>query len=113
MSDMRVLFAGTVLDIMLIGTSSVISWPHFTSRVPTATPSKRILPIFNTLAFFGVEPGVSYHSVQEVFTDTSPRLSIQGWYHRSTAPEGAEMASISQLKVTATLFFEPFFALVS
>lgn len=60
------------------------------------------MPNFNTMAFFGVEPGVSYHSVQEVFTDESPRLSIQGWYHRSTAPEGAEMASISQLKSVGT-----------
>ena len=45
--------------------------------LPEASPCNRILPLFNTMAFFAVEPGVSYHSVQEVFTDRSPRISIQ------------------------------------
>ncbi len=51
-------------------------------RIPTVFPCKTILPTFNSLAFFVVTPGESFHSVQEVFGD-SPRLSIQGGFlHR-------------------------------
>ena len=46
-------------------------------RVPKPIPAKTILPTFNSMAFFAVEPGFSFHSVQEVFGDR-PRLSIQG-----------------------------------
>jgi len=66
--------------------------------VPSAAPSAGLLPLRNTLALFPVTPGRSYHSVQEVFTDRAPRLSIQGWYHAAAPPEGAEMASLNQLK---------------
>jgi Rps23 Pro-64 3,4-dihydroxylase Tpa1-like proline 4-hydroxylase len=45
--------------------------------VPGALPVKTILPVFNSMAYFVVEPGKSFHSVQEVFCDR-PRLSIQG-----------------------------------
>jgi hypothetical protein len=45
--------------------------------------------------------------VQEVYTDRSPRLSIQGWYHAETAPAGAEMASVSQLKTVAAEILGP------
>ena len=45
--------------------------------VPTPLPVKTILPEFNSMAYFVVEPGKSFHSVQEVFCDR-PRLSIQG-----------------------------------
>eukprot|EP00956_Cyclotella_meneghiniana_P038912 scaffold162054_cov24-Cyclotella_meneghiniana.AAC.3 len=34
-------------------------------RFPTALPVKTILPTFNSMAYFVVEPGVSFHSVQE------------------------------------------------
>lgn len=49
-------------------------------RIPATTPSTRVLPLFNHIAFFQVQPGVSFHSVQEVSGDR-PRLSLQGWYH--------------------------------
>lgn len=45
--------------------------------VPKPLPIKTILPEFNSMAYFIVEPGKSFHSVQEVFCDR-PRLSIQG-----------------------------------
>ena len=48
-----------------------------TKSVPEAFPDKTILPKFNSMAYFEVQPGVSFHSVQEVFCDR-PRLSIQG-----------------------------------
>lgn len=39
----------------------------------------QVLPKFNSMALFAVQPGRSYHSVQEVYADRTPRLSIQGW----------------------------------
>jgi Rps23 Pro-64 3,4-dihydroxylase Tpa1-like proline 4-hydroxylase len=58
-------------------------------KVPKPIPSKRILPTFNTMAYFVVDPGNSFHSVQEVFGDR-PRLSIQGmlvrWSNRTFIP---------------------------
>jgi Rps23 Pro-64 3,4-dihydroxylase Tpa1-like proline 4-hydroxylase len=67
------------------------------TKVPGATPVKTVLPKFNSLAFFVVQPGVSFHSVQEVFCDR-PRLSIQGWYHAKEMPTDMEQASLNQLK---------------
>ena len=51
-------------------------------RVPKPFPSKTILPTFNSLAYFVVSPGESFHSVQEVFCDR-PRLTIQGMSSKS------------------------------
>ena len=68
-----------------------------TRKVPGVVPVKTILPKFNCMAYFEVKPGVSFHSVQEVFCDR-PRLSIQGWYHAKEEPVEIENASLSQLK---------------
>mmetsp|Transcript_22034 Transcript_22034/g.47916 ORF Transcript_22034/g.47916 Transcript_22034/m.47916 type:complete len:600 (+) Transcript_22034:224-2023(+) len=68
-----------------------------TSCVPGALPVKTILPVFNSMAYFVVKPGVSFHSVQEVFCDR-PRLSIQGWYHAKESPAQLENATLSRLK---------------
>eukprot|EP00581_Thalassiosira_minuscula_P028907 CAMPEP_0183755174 /NCGR_PEP_ID=MMETSP0739-20130205/4021_1 /TAXON_ID=385413 /ORGANISM="Thalassiosira miniscula, Strain CCMP1093" /LENGTH=622 /DNA_ID=CAMNT_0025991937 /DNA_START=83 /DNA_END=1947 /DNA_ORIENTATION=- len=67
--------------------------------VPSALPIKTILPVFNSLAYFVVRPGVSFHSVQEVTCDR-PRLSIQGWYHAKETPEQMENATLQRLKST-------------
>jgi len=42
--------------------------------------SKRFIPQFNSMAFFNVQPGYSFHEVEEVKVDKH-RISIQGWYH--------------------------------
>jgi prolyl 3-hydroxylase /prolyl 3,4-dihydroxylase len=68
------------------------------ASVPDAVPSVRLTPKFNTLCMFEVRPGVSFHSVQEVTRTTSPRLSLQGWYHASAEPDNAHQATLSQLK---------------
>ncbi|KAL7481521.1 hypothetical protein ACHAW6_007212 [Cyclotella cf. meneghiniana] len=65
--------------------------------VPGALPVKTIVPAFNSMAYFVVEPGVSFHSVQEVFCDR-PRLSIQGWYHAKGCPSKIENATLQRLK---------------
>ena len=71
------------------------------TKVPAPFPIKTILPSFNSLAYFVVTPGVSFHSVQEVFCD-KPRLSIQGWYHAEEAPEEIQNATLNRLKTTGT-----------
>lgn len=60
-------------------------------------PLARAWPEFNSMAFFVVKPGESFHAVQEVMGER-PRLSLQGWYHAATPPENMEMATLQQLK---------------
>lgn len=68
-------------------------------RVPNPIPVKTVLPAFNSMAYFVVEPGFSFHSVQEVFCDR-PRLSIQGWYHAKEPPLLINDATLNRLKST-------------
>ena len=56
------------------------------TRLPLPEPCVRVPPTFNTMAFFVVEPGVSFHSVEEVFSDKA-RVSLQGWFHAAQTPE--------------------------
>ena len=59
---------------------------------PQTVPSKKIPPAWNQFVFFEVQPGRSYHSVEEVIVgggnDRRDRLSISGWFHK--AQEGEE-----------------------
>ena len=66
-------------------------------RIPESIPCQSILPQFNHMAFFKVQPGYSFHAVQEVLGDR-PRLSLQGWYHAAKPPENIEQATLQQLK---------------
>jgi Rps23 Pro-64 3,4-dihydroxylase Tpa1-like proline 4-hydroxylase len=80
--------------------------------VPETIPSTNILPTRNSMAFFVVEPGVSFHAVQEVF-GSRPRLSLQGWYHAVDPPSKIESATLHRLKNreshdTAATRFQPF-----
>ncbi|KAK9367201.1 Oxoglutarate and iron-dependent oxygenase degradation C-term-domain-containing protein [Lipomyces kononenkoae] len=47
---------------------------------PKTCWNKVIPPAWNQLAFFVVQPGVSFHDVEEVVFD-KPRLAISGWFH--------------------------------
>jgi Rps23 Pro-64 3,4-dihydroxylase Tpa1-like proline 4-hydroxylase len=71
------------------------------TSVPQSVPSKTVLPTFNTMAFFSVVPGQSFHAVQEVFGDR-PRLSLQGWYHAAAPPDNLQAATLQQLKTAGT-----------
>ncbi|KAF8429004.1 Oxoglutarate and iron-dependent oxygenase degradation C-term-domain-containing protein [Tirmania nivea] len=51
------------------------------SRVPSAEWSKVISPAWNQLTFFAVQPGESFHDVEEVFEDGKVRMAISGWFH--------------------------------
>ena len=57
---------------------------------PEAAPCKAIPPSWNQFIFFEVQPGRSFHSVEEVVvgTDGTARLSISGWFH--AAQEGED-----------------------
>jgi prolyl 3-hydroxylase /prolyl 3,4-dihydroxylase len=59
---------------------------------PNAVPAKVIPPSWNQFVFFEVQPGRSFHSVEEVVVDEGDngrqRLSISGWFH--AAQEGEE-----------------------
>lgn len=59
---------------------------------PEPVPSKRIVPAWNQFVFFEVQPGKSFHSVEEVCVpegkDGRARMSISGWFH--AAQEGEE-----------------------
>lgn len=66
--------------------------------VPAPDPSASLLPKWNRLAMFAVQPGKSFHSIQEVTSGGRPRLSIQGWLHAAHVPEQAELATLKKLQ---------------
>ena len=45
---------------------------------PEAQPCARLVPQWNSMLLFRVEPGKSFHAVQEVYGE-KPRLTISGW----------------------------------
>ncbi|PBL03010.1 hypothetical protein ARMGADRAFT_281173 [Armillaria gallica] len=85
---------------------------------PMPVPAKMIPPSWNQFIFFEVQPGRSFHSVEEVVVggegeDGRERLSISGWFH--AAQEGEEgydperltaegKSSREQLASTSTVF---------
>jgi Rps23 Pro-64 3,4-dihydroxylase Tpa1-like proline 4-hydroxylase len=70
---------------------------------PDVIPTTSLLPLWNTLALFTVQPGKSFHSVQEVFAPDKMRFSISGWFHAPVAPEGADtLATVAQLTAKPT-----------
>ncbi|RDW84416.1 hypothetical protein BP6252_02006 [Coleophoma cylindrospora] len=62
-----------------------------TTKTPTPDVSKVIPPAWNQLSFFAVQPGESFHDVEEVFHAQSKeqlekeggriRMAISGWFH--------------------------------
>lgn len=57
------------------------------AREPENIPSVSIPPRWNQYNFFAVQPGHSFHSVEEVAHPTASRLSISGWFHRPQPDE--------------------------
>ena len=61
------------------------------TKVPSPDSSVSIPPAFNQLSFFAVQPGESFHDVQEVYAEEETndkgkvvervRMAISGWYH--------------------------------
>ncbi|KAK2080949.1 hypothetical protein QBZ16_000803 [Prototheca wickerhamii] len=75
---------------------------------PDVFPTATVLPTWNSLAMFAVQPGVSFHSIQEVFAEDRPRMSIQGWYHRAAPPSNSERATLRQLQLQGGAMQGPF-----
>eukprot|EP00915_Cephaloidophora_sp_WS-2016_P003151 GHVH01004242.1.p1 GENE.GHVH01004242.1~~GHVH01004242.1.p1 ORF type:complete len:574 (+),score=118.63 GHVH01004242.1:49-1770(+) len=48
---------------------------------PATEPSARLLPQWNRMSIFEVQPNTSWHAVQEIRNPRRLRLSIQGWFH--------------------------------
>ena len=69
-----------------------------TAKVPYPIPTATALPIWNTMAMFKVQPGKSFHSIQEVMTNEKPRMSLQGWFH-GPLPEKEENAALPTLQM--------------
>ncbi|KAG8952633.1 hypothetical protein FRC04_003995 [Tulasnella sp. 424] len=81
---------------------------------PLPTPSKVVPPSWNQFIFFEVQPGRSFHSVEEVVVepgvDDRQRLSISGWFHKpQEGEEGWEpedpmrdKSSLEQLSTSTT-----------
>ncbi|EMG46984.1 TPA1 Prolyl 3 [Candida maltosa Xu316] len=55
-------------------------FPAVVPNVPKPDFCAKFVPQFNQIAFFTVQPGLSFHDVEEVRVDKH-RLSIQGWFH--------------------------------
>ncbi|KAL8279081.1 hypothetical protein RQP46_008539 [Phenoliferia psychrophenolica] len=58
-------------------------------NVPAVKPTVSIPPAFNQFAFFAVQPGHSFHSVEEVVVQgdgvkggVGARVSLSGWFHK-------------------------------
>lgn len=96
-------------------------------KVPSPDPSVSIPPAFNQLSFFAVQPGESFHDVEEVYAkrtgtdeagdDIRVRMAISGWYHiPQVGEEGyvagleeslAEKSSLTQLQGAGDQFDQP------
>ncbi|GBE79614.1 Prolyl 3,4-dihydroxylase ofd1 [Sparassis crispa] len=79
---------------------------------PEPIPAKSIPPSWNQFIFFEVQPGKSFHSVEEVVVgeaeDGRQRLSISGWFHSAQPgeegyqPESAPAVKSSREQLTST-----------
>ncbi|KAK9453930.1 Oxoglutarate and iron-dependent oxygenase degradation C-term-domain-containing protein [Dipodascopsis uninucleata] len=52
-------------------------------------------PAWNQLVFFVVQPGISFHDVEEVLAD-KPRLAISGWFHLPQKGEEGYVEGLEQ-----------------
>lgn len=74
---------------------------------PESIPSKTIPPSWNQFVFFEVQPGKSFHSVEEVVVDEGDcarqRLSISGWFHKAQEGEDGYEAEDAEEKSKSSL----------
>jgi len=85
-------------------------YPCVSKGTPDVEPSLSLPPKWNQFVMFTVQPGYSFHSVQEVIAPHD-RLSISGWFHlpqegesgyeeekKKLEEENADPASLAQLE---------------
>lgn len=68
---------------------------------PEPVPTKSIPPVWNQFVFFEVQPGRSFHSVEEVVVGGEDeggcqRLSISGWFHAAQPGEEGYVDEVAQ-----------------
>ncbi|CCG82186.1 2-oxoglutarate and Fe(II) dioxygenase domain containing protein [Taphrina deformans PYCC 5710] len=63
-------------------------YPVKEAWIPVDEPSLTLPPSWDQFIMFAVQPGHSFHSVEEVVAEGKERLSISGWFH--VAQEGEE-----------------------
>jgi len=84
------------------------------TKVPSPDYTASIPPAFNQLSFFAVQPGESFHDVEEVYSQTGAgddekdearvRMAISGWYHiPQDEEEGYEEGSEERLAGKSSL----------
>ncbi|KTW31542.1 hypothetical protein T552_00184 [Pneumocystis carinii B80] len=79
-------------------------YPTVRPCFPESEHEKAIFPVWNQLCFFQVQPGRSFHDVEEVYEKDKWRLSISGWFHRpQPGEEGWKESEKSEEKVLSTL----------
>ncbi|QRV72709.1 prolyl 3,4-dihydroxylase ofd1 [Ceratobasidium sp. AG-Ba] len=90
------------------------------SLEPECKPVKVIPPSWNQFIFFEIQPGRSFHSVEEVVVDEADsqrqRLSISGWFHRPQEGEEGydendipkEKSSLQQLSTSSNTPLQPY-----
>lgn len=96
-------------------------------KLPSPDFSVSIPPAFNQLSFFAVQPGESFHDVEEVYAqkpgsaddgdESRVRMAISGWYHIPQEGEDgyikgleeslAERSSLQQLQGRAEQYDQP------
>lgn len=103
-------------------------------KIPSPDFSKSIPPAFNQLSFFTVQPGESFHDVEEVYhpdnkgnsnngdagkaeTQKRVRMAISGWFHipqegedgyeAGLAESLAERSSLAQLQGRGDIYDQP------
>ncbi|KAK6333981.1 hypothetical protein TWF696_002492 [Orbilia brochopaga] len=92
--------------LRLYPTNAVTDEEGKESLIPTPDWSLVIPPAANQLACFVVQPGKSFHDVEEVFVDGKARMAISGWFHIPEKGEDGyiegrekELAEQSSMKV--------------
>lgn len=84
-------------------------YPVVSEGVPADEPSLIIPPSWDQFIMFAVQPGHSFHSVEEVVHPTASRLSISGWFHVAQegepgySPDAQRSAQREEDKVKSTL----------
>ncbi|KAI8076749.1 Oxoglutarate and iron-dependent oxygenase degradation C-term-domain-containing protein [Halteromyces radiatus] len=82
-------------------------YPVIEKGIPAVEPTVIIPPQWNQFVMFTVQPGHSFHSVEEVVPQGKPRLSISGWFHipqkgepgyNALVEEGQAKSSLEQLQ---------------
>ncbi|KAK0279133.1 putative component of NuA3 histone acetyltransferase complex [Friedmanniomyces endolithicus] len=112
--------------LRLYATETKVDADGKTFKVPKSQWSRVIPPAWNQLSFFAVQPGESFHDVEEVYHPSEDageedggrfRMAISGWFHiPQDGEEGyepgleesmAKQSSLQQLQGKADQFDEP------